>query len=160
YPLLVEALKQEGAGGFGIATSAESFIRKMLLHHFQITEADITEYETKPQGMILGSLMMQAPKGTKGGKGKSDICAAFLTSFEGAKWGFKSLAENALLRVWEYTLASFAETKAEFSKWNLYSSLGLSSNEEGGIGECLFQYLQTKLTALNREVENFQAEYE
>lgn len=160
YPLILGALRQENHGSFGIITSPESLIRKMLLTHFNVSEENIKEYEAKPQGMILGSLMMQATPKAGSGKGKGDAISAFLTAFEGAKWGFKSLAENALLRVWEYTLASFAETKSEFSRWNLYSSLGFSANEEGGIGECLYQYLQTKLTLLNREVENYQIEYE
>lgn len=160
YPLIVKALNQEAGGAFGIYTSSESLIRKMLLLHFEITEKDITDFESRPQGMIHGSLMMQVTKSAKSSKGKNDAVSGFLTAFESAKWGFKSLGENALLRVWEYTLASFAETKAEFSRWNLYSSLGFSHEEEGGIGQCLHQYLQTKLTVLNREVENLQIEYE
>lgn len=155
--LVKEALTADAKGPFGISTTAEVLLRKMLLIHFKITEEDVTEYENRPKGMVHGGLMIQV---AKGGKGKGELCSSFLTAYEGAKWGFKTLAENALLRVWEYTLASFAETKAEFSKWNLYSSLGFQSNEDGGIGECLSQYLQRKLEILNREVENYQIEYE
>lgn len=155
--LVEKALSTDSRGTFGIHTTAEELLRKMLLAHFKITEEDVAEYENKPRGMVHGGLMIQV---AKGGKGKGDLIASFITAFEGAKWGYKALAENALLRIWEYTLASFAETKAEFSKWNLYSSLGFQSGEEGGIGECLSQYLQRKLEILNREVENYQIEYE
>jgi len=149
FTLLAESLREAEY------TTPESLIRKMLLLHFKITEKDVKNFEERPHGMVHGGLLMQTAKRKKG-----EAVPDFLAAFETAKWGFKSLGENALLRVWEYTVASFAETKAEFSKWNLYASLGLASNEEGGIGEALFSYLQTKLVALNRDVENFQIEYE
>lgn len=80
--------------------------------------------------------------------------------FEESKNAFKSLTDNALLKSWEFTLASFSETKLEFTKWNLFASLGLGTNEPGGIGECIYQNIQRKLEVANRQVEEFQTEYE
>jgi hypothetical protein len=42
--------------------------------------------------------------------------------------------DGDLLKGWEFTLASFAEAKTEFSSWNLFSSLGLQPEESGGLG--------------------------
>ncbi len=53
----------------------------------------------------------------------------------------------------EYSLASFAETKAQFATWNLYASLGLKHEEPGGIGECLWRILHRSLEGYNRKVK-------
>lgn len=86
--------------------------------------------------------------------------ASFSTRLEAGEKAFKALADNALLKSWEFTLASFAETKAEFTKWNLYSSLGLGSQEKGGIGFCLYEVLQKRLHISNEKVRELQEEYE
>ncbi len=66
----------------------------------------------------------------------------------------------ALLKAWEFTLASFAEAKNSFSKWNLYASLGLHPEEEGGIGEQVHQFLEEKLAEANRELDEMQVRYD
>lgn len=84
----------------------------------------------------------------------------FLTSFEAAKGAFKSITDNALLKAWEFTLASFAESKANFVSWNLYSSLGLHPEEENGIGRALYEIIQEKIAEINREIEESQSKYD
>lgn len=140
--------------------SSEEIIRKALLKHLNLTEKDIQDYENRPQGMIHTSLLMQpvSVKTAAGGKGQQS--ALFLTQIEQAMTAFKGLASNALLKAWEFSLASFSETKAQFTRWNLYSSLGLGANEQGGIGACLYEVISRKLEQANRRVEEFQAEYE
>jgi len=59
--------------------------------------------------------------------------------------------DHPLLRVWEYTLASFSDYKEEFCQWNLYKNLGLHPKEKGGVGELLYTALQTKLDMANQE---------
>jgi len=66
----------------------------------------------------------------------------------------------ALLRAWEYTLAAFSEVKMEFSRWNLYLSLGLHPEEKGGVGEVLYRAIDTKLVAANKKIEECELEYE
>jgi hypothetical protein len=66
---------------------------------------------------------------------------------------FTSMTENALLKAWEFTLASFSDIKMEFSKWNLSWSLGLHPNEKGGIGGILYSVLDQKLQETNQEIE-------
>ncbi len=84
----------------------------------------------------------------------------YQTQLDQASTALKGLSINALLKAWEFSMASFAETKAQFTKWNLYSSLGLGANERGGIGACLYEVIGTKLEQANRRVEDFQIEYE
>ena len=137
-------------------TSAEEIIRRVVLGHLNIEEKDLQEYENRPRGLMQGSMMMQVPVG--GGKGSA--CAAFYDIFERACNAFKALADCALLKAWEFTLASFSETKSQFTRWNLYSSLGLGSNEKGGVGECLYNILNAKIEEYKRKIDDIQFEYE
>ncbi len=139
-----------------VLTSSEEVLTRVLLKELKITEKDLKEYENRPRGMVHSGLLMQTPIG--GGKG--DACASFHTLLAQGSTAFKLLADNALLKAWEFTLASFAETKAQFTRWNLYSSLGLGQEEKGGIGACLYQIFRQKLEEANKKVADFQFEYE
>ncbi|MCH9608472.1 MAG: hypothetical protein S4CHLAM45_10480 [Chlamydiales bacterium] len=77
-----------------------------------------------------------------------------------AKEAFKSMTENALLKAWEYTLASFAEVKADFTKWNLYASLGVKPEQPGGIGEALLERIHEKLDQINDELASLGSRYD
>lgn len=66
--------------------------------------------------------------------------------------------ESPLLRCYEYTVASFADAKAEVYKWNVTTALGIDTKEEGGIGEAIFKLLQEKLDLLNKEIEDLSKE--
>ena len=73
-------------------------------------------------------------------------------------WGGRK-TDHPLLRVWEYTLASFSDYKVEFSRWNFYKSLGLDPKEKGGIGDLLYTHLQEKLDVSNQEIEKRHSDY-
>lgn len=139
--------------------TAEDIIRKVLLKKLGLTMQDIQEYENRPRAMIHSGLMMQVVTNTAG-KGKGELCAIFLNQFKVACNALKALADNATLKAWEFSLASFAETKAQFTRWNLYSSLGFGPNETGGIGACLFDIIKRKVDQANQRVTEFQYEYE
>lgn len=144
-----------------ILTSPEDLIRKSLLKNLNLTEEAVTEYQNRPQEMMNTSLMVNPVAIAKENIGsKRQLSSLFLTQFDQAMTAFKGLAINALLKAWEFSLASFAETKAQFTKWNLYSSLGLGANEAGGIGACVYGIISEKLEKANRKVEEFQQEYE
>lgn len=72
---------------------------------------------------------------------------------------FKGFTENALLKSWEFTLASLSEVKMEFSRWNLYTGLGFQPQEKGGVGEKIYAELETKLEEVNEKVVKFSHEY-
>ena len=92
--------------------------------------------------------------------GEITSLSALLYKFEEAKTSFKALAENALLKTWEYSLASFSETKLQFASWNLYASLGLGPQEEGGIGHSLYLILKKKLDNANQQIQDIQFDYD
>lgn len=144
-----------------IITSVEDLVRAVFLHHFGLTEQDLADFENRPRSMIQSSLLMQAPpQGGKAAGGKGEACTKFLNAYEKAKNAFKALADNALLKSWEYTLASFSEIKSGFTRWNLYSSLGLNAQEKGGIGECVYNIIQLKFDEANEKTKSMQIEYE
>ncbi len=140
--------------------SPEEIIQLVLQDHFKISIKDIEEYENRPKGMIHGGLLMQPPMTGSILEGKSQNYEHYIQALESAKSAFKGIEDNALLKSWEFSLASFSETKSQFTRWNLYSSLGLGPNEEGGIGPCLIEILQKKLNECNEKVKEHQAEYE
>ncbi|MBA3958030.1 MAG: hypothetical protein H0X51_06525 [Parachlamydiaceae bacterium] len=143
-----------------VLTSAEEVLKKILMQHQHITQQDLDDYAHRPQGMIHTSLLIQVSPVGSGMGGKGEACATFYNLLEKASNAFKALADNALLKAWEFTLASFSETKSEFTRWNLYSSLGLGPDDPGGIGQCLFNVLKQKLDQTNQKVKDLQIEYE
>ena len=153
---IMQTIAQWDTASTSFFATVEDLIRHILLRHFAITEEDVKEYELRPQGMIHGGLFMAAaPPSAKGQKS-----AEFLQKLEDSLNAFKSLSDNALLKAWEFTIASFSETKAEFTRWNLYSSLGLGPQESGGIGQCLYEIVKGKVDECNRAVEEHQILYE
>ena len=157
--LIENALRTWPEQGDAFLISPEDLINEILLHYFELTRKDIEDYQNRPAGMIHTSLLMQVQSSGKTGS-KGEQCAQFLHQFDVAKNAFKGLADNALLKAWEFTIASFAETKADFARWNLYTSLGLRSDDKYGIGPTLMDIIKKKLDESNRKVEEFQIEYE
>ncbi len=144
-----------------ILTNAEEILRYILLKENQITENQLQEYQNRPRPMIQNNLMIQVPRQLKTKTtAVGDRCSRFQVQFEIAKNTFKGIADNALLKTWEFTLASFAETKFEFAKWNLYASLGMKTDEPGGIGQCIYQTVQGKLDEAQRKTEELKPEYD
>lgn len=77
-----------------------------------------------------------------------------------AKGHFIAFADHLLLKIWEFTVASLADVKMEFSRWNLFSSLGLHPQEKGGMGAIVYSHLEAKLQQVNQKLEHFQKEYD
>ena len=142
------------------ATNSEEIIDTIILNHLKITRKDLEDYLNRPRDMIHESLLMQTPQHLKTPGTKGETCAAFFTMQDIAYNAFKALADNALLKSWEFTLASFSETKSEFTRWNLYSSLGLEPEQVGGIGYTLYTIIKEKLDACNQKIHDLQDEYE
>lgn len=141
-----------------LLASAEEILRRVLLKHHQLTEQELQDFENRPRTMIHTGLLMQTTSSGMGGK--SEACLLFQQQFQHSMDLFKALADNALLKAWEFSLASFSEIKSEFTRWNLYASLGLEVEEPGGIGQCLYQIIKRKLDQFNEKVQGYQYEYE
>ena len=143
-----------------VLTNAEEIIHRVLLQHLKITQQDLDAYNQRATGMIHSSLLMQVASTSTGMGGKGEACAHYYFMMERASNTFKALSENALLKSWEFTLASFSEIKSEFTRWNLYSSLGFSAEEPHGIGHCIYEVIKNKLDNANKKVAELQIEYE
>ncbi|KAF3362551.1 Uncharacterized protein PHSC3_000789 [Chlamydiales bacterium STE3] len=156
--LVFKVLHAYAQRGYLLYINAEQILREILLGHLGITEMDLENFEKSPRGMMHSSLIMQPHLGAT--RSKSEACFTFYSQLEIAKSAFKNLTENALLKTWEFTLASFAETKPNFTTWNLYSSLGFKPEEGGGIGNALYEMISHKLEQSNQKVHEYQEEYE
>lgn len=138
-----------------IWTTPEDLIRKVVLDHLGLQERDLAETEHQTMAPLIGGVVLD-----KGIGGSGSAVQAFIPLFSRCCAGFKGLAENALLKCWEFTVASFAETKPSFSKWNLYASLGLDPREKGGIGQSLYTIISDRFERAKVELNELHYEYE
>jgi hypothetical protein len=77
-----------------------------------------------------------------------------------AKESFKSASEIPFLKTWEFTLASFAECKADFCNWNMYHALGIDSKKAGGIGCIIFAVISRVVEKSNQALEEMQIKHQ
>ncbi|MBP9842163.1 MAG: hypothetical protein KBC64_07055 [Simkaniaceae bacterium] len=120
-----------------------AWIRETLFKKYQIGEKDLL---VKKEGLFV----VPPPLNVK----------LFFEEEAKIRREYCRLTEHALLKAWEYSIASFADYKVEFFRWNLYASLGFNHKDPGGIGELIYQHLQERLDHSNQETKNIHAEYE
>lgn len=142
-------------------TNPEEVLKLLLLQHFEISlqqyeESLAFKEETIPTSSFNPSLAALSVK-EKTERQKVTECKK---AFDLAKHLFVSLTDHPLLKAWEYTLASFSEAKFEFTKWNLFSGLGLKPEEPGGIGQCIYQTIQSKFEGVNQKIQDIRYEDE
>lgn len=135
---------------FAIVTPA-GLLRQILLAHFGLNEEEIGDEHHISSPFPVSSSFQG---------GETLLKERFSRSLTAAKRAFVAMTDNALLKAWEFTLASFSESKAEFTRWNLYSSLGFSIEENGGIGRCLYDALQEVLLAVDEEIKECESKYD
>jgi len=140
-----------------LVINPEQLIHSVLLHFFGVTKKDVEEYRNHPREGVVGDFILQVPQAREG---KSLAVLRFLKSYSFACNAFKAITDNPLLKVWEFTLASFSESKADFAKWNLFASLGLHPDEPFGIGECFLKIINEKIHRLNEELSLYQSKYD
>ncbi|MFN4174026.1 MAG: hypothetical protein ACK4HV_02850, partial [Parachlamydiaceae bacterium] len=131
-----------------------------LMARYGIDDKTLSDFLKRPREMVFGSLMLDMPRASRAQKGIGEACQLFLEAFDRAKKGFVVASENALLKCWEFTLASFAESKEDFTKWNLYISLGIDAQEPNGIGSLLYSNLAGRLERAKEKIEDYNREYE
>lgn len=142
---------------FAILT-AKQIIQQVLLAVFEVTEEEVAAYQDRLVDLHAFQMMIESVKPQAGNK--TIAVSRFLKAYEAAKEAFKSLTDNALLKSWEFTLASLSESKADFAKWNLYSSLGIHPEDRYGIGESLYAKIQEEMVSINQEIEEYQSRYD
>ncbi|GAB4226401.1 MAG: hypothetical protein Tsb0021_02350 [Chlamydiales bacterium] len=141
--------------GYCILT-CDQILKLILMKHHQVTEAQLESAASHSHDVFSGPVMLSSIESHERKTGIKQ----FQDDYDKAQNTFVSLADNALLKAWEFTIASFAETKSTFTRWNLYSSLGLEYQEPRGIGETLYLSVKNSLDQANEEVRRLQEEYE
>lgn len=62
-------------------------------------------------------------------------------------------SQNILMKMWEYTVASFVDGFSRYTKGQLIISLGLEQSEPLGIGKVIYDSLQQALDEKNKKLE-------
>ncbi|MCB1180484.1 MAG: hypothetical protein KDK55_00485 [Chlamydiia bacterium] len=137
--------------------TAEKVIDSILKTHYGITDKDIEQYAHRPKDFFLSpmTILHKRPRSNK-----RESCSAYFMALGKAKESFKAITDNALLKSWEFTVASFAETKADFARWNLHASLGLNTDSVLGIGSLIHEILKRQVDQANHEIEENQSNYD
>jgi len=139
--------------------TTEDLIRFVLLEKFSLSEADVRKERSLRMAEFKSSKMALGFSPVRDSEKLSRILT-FLEKEKRCRAAFKGMCDNALLKSWEFTVASFSEVKMEFSRWNLYSSLGFAPEEKGGIGELIYKRIDEKIAEVNKNLEEAQKEYE
>lgn len=155
---LVDSISLIDKPGSTIVTNAEEIIEALLLNHFGITKSDVSDFLNRPKTMMQSSLVVYIPKEAMS-REKGETIPGFLAAFAAAKRAFKMLEDNALLKSWEFTIASFSEMNMNFARWNLYASLGINYDDIGGIGHCLHQLVSNYVEEANLAFKEQEIEY-
>lgn len=145
-PSLRAALRTVGVEAFDVpkhAVTVENFLWSVLCAHQRIPAKAAASYRVR----------------RRSGEPQPPHIEKLLDMEAQAQAVFKGYTDHALLKTWEFTLASFSDYKVEFYRWNLYASLGFDPKEEGGLGEALYQRIHEKLEDSNEEVAAQQDEY-
>ena len=139
--------------------TTEELIHTVLLKKFSLQAEDVEQGRSLEIAQFKSSKMAFGIPGSKGSEKLAKILA-FREKEKQCRAAFKGMCDNALLKSWEFTLASFSEVKMEFSRWNLYSSLGFAPEEKGGIGALIYSRIDEKIVEINKKLEEAQKEYE
>lgn len=137
--------------------TVDELLKQVYLSWLDITWEDVKNFRERTVEGVPGGLLIQAPLSRQD---KGRLCERFIKTYEKGQKVFKGFTDNALLKSWEFTLASLSESKADFAKWNLYASLGVQSEEPFGIGQTLHENIQASLDRLNEEIGECQSRYD
>ncbi len=132
----------------GQRISLYELLRKLLMVHFKINEKDMQQ---KPSILGVDRQGLTQPMSK---------LVQFEEALSKAQYHLISFHENPLLKTWEYTFASFAETQSEFYKWNLYTSIGFDSKKPHSVAHCIYQYLEEKMKSYDEKIKHHDQEYE
>ncbi len=135
----------------------QTIISRGLLKHFDLTEVEVAketaeERERARMWEKRGGPLISSPKAKQ--------IREYGQAKARAERAFCALSDCALLRVWEYTIASFSNAKVEIGRWNLFVSLGLHPEMPDGVGSLLTQIIQGKLNILNQKIAQIHTEHQ
>jgi len=140
--------------------TVEIFLREQTLTALHLSEQDLLDEKhlisLQMTPLLAKQNMIHYQKPTERGERIADFERRFALACN----TFRAVTECALLRSWEYSLASFTDVKLDFTRWNLYVSLGLHPQNEGGIGSALYHAINSELQICNQEIEQAHRAYE
>lgn len=135
-------------------------IDRALLDHFELKEEDFISQKRLEKTEVFSQssyhpqgLMYQHSE-------KKDHIKKYNEAKKRGISAFLSTTQCSLLLSWEFTLASLCDVKLEFTKWNLYFSLGFSSEEKEGVGGFLYFEIESRLKNANKLLEKYNEEVE
>lgn len=139
------------------SVSLETLLERALFDRYHLLPRDLEEFEKRQE---KGGRAHPHSALLRGEGDKQWACEEFLSKRGKAKEAFKQVTDHLLLKAWEFSLASFADVKMNFSNWNLYQSLGFDPKEAGGIGSVLYRGVELKLAECNQKMLEYQRDYE
>lgn len=140
--------------------SIYDLVDKILTDHFSLKEQDFQaeKWAEKTEKFTSMSYHPQLYKFQK--SERSEHIKEWKKAKELFFSSFRSFTDCPLLKSWEYTLASLCDVKLEFTKWNLFTSLGLDHRMPDGIGSFLYVLVENQLKKANSEIERYQMEFD
>ncbi|MBX7067046.1 MAG: hypothetical protein K1X28_07435 [Parachlamydiales bacterium] len=136
------------------------FLKKILLMDAGLTEEDLQDEEYLSRIQMTQLLARQGAVYYQRPSARGQKVSEWKKKYEKACITFKTITECALLRVWEYSMASFCDVKTEFARWNLYIGLGLHPDQKNGIGAFLYAEINDRLQKCHVEIDRLAKEYE
>ena len=160
YGLLEREYSSNLASGEWALLTVEGVLQRLVLRFSGLSESELTEHEQRPKAMAQTAMVVSAPQASGALAEREKFFNRFYTLLARAKKVFTAEADCALLKSWEFTLASFAEVKFDLARWNFYSSLGVNWDDAGGIGQVLYEIAKQKVDETNLELEEYRQRYE
>lgn len=140
--------------------TVEAILKMVLLDELKLSEEDLRDEEHLARIQMTPLLAKQGAVYFQRPSERAQKIADWRKRLEKASIAFKTITECALLRVWEYSMASFSDVKTEFGRWNLFVGLGLHPDQKDGIGAFLYDQVNEHLQKCQREIETINREYQ
>ena len=158
-PAIELASEQEKSGWMTL----KELLLAVVLQHVGVSPSDFEQYQARAKQVVVHQ-EIETKRPSK--EVKSEYATKMKRCHDAEEMHEKmirfliSRADIALLKMWEYTVASFAEVKLGMCRSNFYISLGVNWDDEGGIGNVLYETAKQKVEEANRLVEESQRQYD
>lgn len=143
-----------------VISSVDELTKQFVMKHLGLSEAALQEYMSRPKPMFQTALVMTTQKSTGERASQEKLFQQFFALCSDIKRRYKAEADCALLKTWEFTIASFAEVKFDLARWNFYSSLGINYDDVGGIGQVLYEIAKKRVDETNQDLEEHRQKYD
>lgn len=140
--------------------SPEHVFKTLLMDEVGVSQDDIKDEEHLARIRMTPLMASQSAVYFQKPSHRQEKVNEWKKRFEKACTMFRTITDCSLLRSWEYSIASFADLKTEFTRWNLYIALGVHPNEKDGIGEFLYKRINGDLQKCHVDIEKMAREYE